>query len=293
MPQTQQLAELLKPENQEILDFSGSWYSEVAADVTDFSDPMWIIIPEFDSAHVWGPCIWQSRDANTLPQQGDLALATFDNRRNIWVPSWWPFTDNTSADVKPPKTSSKYPTPKPPAGGILKSVGGHPVEQRIQKGAGQGGGAGITVTSSVQRGVIHDTEGAGDYNGQIEFMASAYFPNFAIGTDNGQVRITQFEPIGVSSDATAAHDFEIMCQIEIIAPNGAANYTIGQWRSWLTPIKDALQGLMAASGVPMTYRGAPTNRGQNWAQSGWFGHIDVPDNDHTDPGTGFPWGDYL
>jgi hypothetical protein len=84
-----------------------------------------------------------------------------------------------------------------------------------------------------------------------------------------------------------------MCQIEIIAPNGAANYTIGQWRSWLTPIKDALQGLMAASGVPMTYRGAPTNRGQNWAQSGWFGHIDVPDNDHTDPGTGFPWGDYL
>jgi hypothetical protein len=294
MPQTQQLVELLKPENQELLDFSGAWYAEVAADVTDFSDPMWIIMPEFDTVHVWGPCIWQSRDATTLPQQGDLALAMFDNRRNIWVPSWWPFTDDTSATVKPPATTSTYPTPKPPAGGILKSVGGVPVGQKIQTGTGKGHGANVPVTTTTKRGVLHDTEGAGDYQGQIDFMAANYFPHFAIGVDNGQPRITQFVPLGMSADATQAHDFEIWCQIEIIAPSGAAvGYSKGDWRTWLKPISDALQGLMGSVGVPMVYQGNPANRGVNWANAGWFGHNDVPDNDHADPGTGFPWGDYL
>jgi hypothetical protein len=295
MAQTQQLVELLKPDNQELLDFSGAWYAEIAADVQDFSDPMWVFIPDFDKELVWGPCVWQSRDSQALPQQGDLALAIMDNRRNIWVPAWWPFTDNTSSTVRAPNPSSKYPPPTtPPAGGILKSVGGHPVEQRPQSGTGKGHGANVPVTTSVKRGVLHDTEGAGDYQGQIDFMAANYFPHFAIGVDNGQPRVTQFVPLGMSADATAAHDFEIWCQIEIISPSGSAvGYSAGDWRTWLKPISDMLQSLMGSVGVPMTYRGAPANRGQNWAQAGWFGHNDVPDNDHADPGTGFPWGDYL
>ena len=293
MTQTGRLAQLLQPQEED--DYDGAWFAIVAQDVSDANEPVWVTIPEYSENHVWGPGIWQG-NGQALPQQGDLALVIFDNRRNLWMISWWSYTDQTGETSLPPPKTKYPPSTAPPASGILKNVGATPVDQQkvtAGNGTGLGGGGNVAVTQPPLRGVIHDTEGAGDYNGTMEYSRDHYPPNFIIGSDGGKARITQFYPLGISSDATIAHDFEIWCQIEVMAPSGASSWTAGQWRAWLVPIKDALQQLMAASGVPMIYRGNPSNRGQNWSQAGWFGHIDVPDNDHTDPGAGFPWSDFL
>jgi hypothetical protein len=294
MTQTSILTNLLQ--NPEIDDYDGAWFATIAYDVADFNQPVWVVIPDASPTHYWGPCGWQSRDAQTLPQKDDLGIVVFDNRRNLWLIAWWPFTDNTGETTLPPP-KSKYPPKVDAVTGKVNSIGGIHVDQKtvtVHNGAGLGDGGGVPVTTTTKRGVIHDTEGAGDYQGQIDFIAANYPPHFAIGVDAGRPRITQFYPLGTSADATVAHDFEIWCQIEIIAPSGAAvGYTKGDWRTWLKPISDALQGLMGGVGVPMTYQGNPANRGVNWANAGWFGHNDVPDNDHADPGTGFPWSDYM
>ena len=67
------------------------WFGTFAKDVMDFTDLAPIIIPDFDTHLQWGPARWQTRDATTLPQKGDLCLVVFDNRRQPWVIAWWPF----------------------------------------------------------------------------------------------------------------------------------------------------------------------------------------------------------
>lgn len=308
MTQTGKLSQLLQ--QPEIDDYDGAWFATLAYDVGDFNQPAWVIIPDASPTHYWGPCGWQSRDAQTLPQKGDLGIVVFDNRRNLWLITWWPFTDNTGETTLPPPKTKPPPGQTPPASGNLSSVGGTTVEHKtvtVNNGTGGGLGGGRTVTTPTKRGVIHDTESGAIANGEgydaaIEYMRNNYPPHFGIGNDNGRPRITQFYPLGTSADGTVSagtdpnpahdHDIEIWCQIEIVAPTGASTFNNGDWRTWLTPIKDTLQTLMGSVGVPMTYQGNPT-RGLNWANAGWFGHMDVPDNAHGDPGAGFPWGDYM
>jgi hypothetical protein len=97
MSMTQQVAELLKPDNQDRDDYSGVWYGTVCPDgpahplPTDFNKPMYVVLPDFSPTHFWGPAIWQSRDAITLPEEGNICAVMFDNRRNVWVVAWWPF----------------------------------------------------------------------------------------------------------------------------------------------------------------------------------------------------------
>ena len=67
------------------------WYGTVAKTCTDITQAIPVIIPEFDPMLEWGPCLWQSRDATSLPAKGDRCLVAFDNRRNPWVVAWWPF----------------------------------------------------------------------------------------------------------------------------------------------------------------------------------------------------------
>lgn len=68
------------------------WYARISRDAADLSDLVPVIIPEFDEQLQWGPCRWQSRDDISLPAKGDEALVAFDNRRNPWIVTWWPFT---------------------------------------------------------------------------------------------------------------------------------------------------------------------------------------------------------
>lgn len=67
------------------------WRGTVAADVADFADKMYVIMPDFDPHLKIGPARWQARDAVSLPAKGDDCLVIFDNDREPWVPVWWPF----------------------------------------------------------------------------------------------------------------------------------------------------------------------------------------------------------
>lgn len=68
-----------------------AWYGKVARSATDLSDLIPVILPEFDPTLEWGPCRWQSRDLTSLPAKGDECLVIFDNHRNPWIVSWWPY----------------------------------------------------------------------------------------------------------------------------------------------------------------------------------------------------------
>jgi hypothetical protein len=94
------------------------WYATVTrpAPVVE-TDPLYVIIPDWDPKHKWGPCLWQPKvtryDANVaepadpahvgggaeaahivqlarriMPVVGSIALVLFDNRQNLWVVQW-------------------------------------------------------------------------------------------------------------------------------------------------------------------------------------------------------------
>lgn len=69
----------------------GTWRGVFSADVADFADRAYVILPEFDESFAWGPCRWQSRDAVTLPNRGDWCLIIFDNDKEPWIVAWWPY----------------------------------------------------------------------------------------------------------------------------------------------------------------------------------------------------------
>jgi hypothetical protein len=70
---------------------STAHYGTIAEAATDVTDPVSVILPDFDEELRWGPCFWQSRDAVSLPARGDRCLVMFDNRRTPWIVAWWPF----------------------------------------------------------------------------------------------------------------------------------------------------------------------------------------------------------
>lgn len=67
------------------------WAAVVAADVVDFTHLCGVIITAFDEHLTWGPYRWQPRDAVSLPAKGDSCLVIFDDNRDGWIVSWWPF----------------------------------------------------------------------------------------------------------------------------------------------------------------------------------------------------------
>lgn len=77
----------LKPPSGAVLTET-TWFAEVASDVSDLSDELKVIIPDFDLNYTWGPCFWYPPGPDTLPLQGDVCLVTFDNRMTPWVVAW-------------------------------------------------------------------------------------------------------------------------------------------------------------------------------------------------------------
>lgn len=78
----------LRPAQHDVI---GPHLGVIAVDAANLSDPLPVILPDFDADITWGPCRWQSRDAATLPNKGDTCLVIFDNRREPWIVAWWPF----------------------------------------------------------------------------------------------------------------------------------------------------------------------------------------------------------
>jgi hypothetical protein len=68
----------------------GTWAGRVATDAVDINDPVEVVIPAFSDTLRWGPCRWQARGDNILPERDDECLIQFDNYRQPWMSVWWP-----------------------------------------------------------------------------------------------------------------------------------------------------------------------------------------------------------
>lgn len=143
--------------------------------------------------------------------------------------------------------------------------------------------------TKVRRGVQHTTEGL-----TIEGALSAYkahndAPTFTVGHDaKGRVRMLQHVPLGEAARALENHPDGVetnrvtIAQIELVA--------VSQTKPWLPEpaVADALASLYAtlaaATGIPLVHVVNPDRAAMRWRRrSGWYGHADVPENNHVDP----------
>lgn len=159
-----------------------------------------------------------------------------------------------------------------------------------------------TVDLSVREGVLHTIEGSLE-SGLSVFRSRMATPHFTVGRDRtGRVRVIQHVPLGEPAAALknmaggVQTNFESEVQIEI------ADWS--KTRPWLPEqyVTDALANLLVALrrvvGIPLIHPFPDDPGRQPWATSrrpmrnagkwgrvpGWYGHIDVPENDHWDPG---------
>lgn len=150
-------------------------------------------------------------------------------------------------------------------------------------------------------GVLHTTEGSfeGAYN---EFKVK-YAPHFLVGRDKtGKVRIVQFASLGNWASALENHAGGVetnsiaVAQIELVA--------FSKQKPWQVDagVLDALASLLAAlhveCGIPLSRPFPDTMPPGVWASesfsrrhagywgriAGWYGHVEVPENSHWDPG---------
>jgi hypothetical protein len=137
------------------------WYGRFAKDVQDISDPAFIVLPDLDERHLWGPARWQARDAVTLPNKGDECMALFDNRRQLWIPSWW-----TGSPPTPPEISLDEITPGA-NGQWLRTLGGAAVWDTVTSMPPSGAAGGVLG------GTYPNPSFAADMATQVELDAEA------------------------------------------------------------------------------------------------------------------------
>jgi len=68
-----------------------TWAGKVAIAPTSPSGRIWVVLPDLDPHIRVGPCRWQTRNDTDLPARGDDCLVIFDNDREPWVVTWWPY----------------------------------------------------------------------------------------------------------------------------------------------------------------------------------------------------------
>ena len=173
----------------------------------------------------------------------------------------------------------------------LFSVGGIPVEKITDCKRSF-----VNANAQPPKGVLHTTEGS--WNGSMQvFKYNTGTPTFMVGRDgsqrqgvgyNGRLRIAQFMPIGEmaltlkNGSGGVETNRDCIVQIELVAHC--------QWDAWLpdpetTKLLNALmQELNNRFNIPMIHSGNGTRSSTRWTRmAGWFGHGEVPENDHTDP----------
>ncbi len=143
--------------------------------------------------------------------------------------------------------------------------------------------------------VLHTTEGG--FDGSLGIFKKHFAPHFLISPSV----IAQLIPLGTSGSALKAHNIDAMVQIEMA--------TFSKEEPWFPD--DALAKRVAAVmatccslfGIPLThpwkdgdwgkYGSNPHRSSGKWGKiPGWYGHIDVPDNLHWDPGN-LKWSELL
>lgn len=146
------------------------------------------------------------------------------------------------------------------------------------------------------KGVLHTTEGSWPSALSV-FRYNTGTPTFMLGRDgttrsgvgySGKLRLAQFMPIGEMAltlknlSGGAETNRDCLVQIELVA--------FCQWTPWLpdaetTALLAALmRELRDKAGIPLRRAGDGSRSVTRWINNaGWFGHSEVPENDHTDP----------
>ena len=146
-------------------------------------------------------------------------------------------------------------------------------------------------------GVLHTTEG--HWGPSLNVFTATGTPTFMIGYEKlrsagsnspaagARIRVAQFMPIGemaltlVNAAGGTETNRETVVQIELIG--------FSKWQKWspsapvLKVLADLFKQLHDACGIPLQRAGDGTRSVSLWdGRAGWFGHLEVPENDHTD-----------
>lgn len=145
-------------------------------------------------------------------------------------------------------------------------------------------------------GVVHTTEGS--FDSALAVFKQHYAPHFLVGPH----RIAQLIPLGVAAAALENHaggsetNAWAAVQIEVAGFSKTTPYTFGK------ATDDALAALLGAlraaeqiplarpfpdamPPLPWSTESFPRRHAGKWGTtSGWFGHVEIPENSHWDPG---------
>lgn len=152
-------------------------------------------------------------------------------------------------------------------------------------------------TAQEPNGVLHTTEGHWDPS--LNVFTSTGTPTFMIGHERlravgsnapasgSRIRVAQFMPIGEmaltlqNAAGGTETNRETVVQIELIG--------FSKFDKWSPPapvlkvLADLFRQLHDACGIPLQRGGDGTRNESLWdGKAGWFGHLEVPENDHTD-----------
>jgi hypothetical protein len=153
------------------------------------------------------------------------------------------------------------------------------------------------LVNAPRTAVLHTTEGG--WGGSERVFDRHFAPHFMLGTVNGQPYIEQYVPVGLIASSMKAspsypNNHMAIIQVECIGWSEEVSWQFKE------PSFDLLASFMetveAEYGVPLERawpdgvygraRSSDPHRYEGYfgTRSGWFGHGDVPANDHWDPG---------
>lgn len=139
------------------------------------------------------------------------------------------------------------------------------------------------------KGVQHTTEGSALEGALSRFESEMVGSTFIVGRDQKKKsRILQLVPLGFAAAALKhtgdpATNGIAIAQVELVG--------FSQYHLW-EPDREVEQMLAAlywqlqkSCTIPLKHTPNPHRNGAVWlATRGWVGHVDVPENDHVDPG---------
>lgn len=186
---------------------------------------------------------------------------------------------------------------------VLTSAGHYHVEQAGCPPTGP-----VTLTAP-RAGVLHTTEGPFE-SAYAEFRTH-YAPHFLVGRDKtSKVRIVQFVWLGHWASALENHAGGVETNTVAVAQIEVAAYS--KQKPWQLDagILDALASLLAElhteCGIPLTrpfpdampplpwaVESFSRRHAGKWGKvAGWYGHVEIPENSHWDPGA-YKWSELL
>lgn len=151
--------------------------------------------------------------------------------------------------------------------------------------------------SFTPKAVLHTTEGS--LESAMTVFGTRDQPNLLIGRDSksGKVRLIEYGGVGLMARAllhpigTPETNRACRYQIEVAGFRqiGAEIKLTPDQKTMDAEFRKVLAEVWAfvskEGGVPLKRGGDGSRSLSNWTtKSGWFGHVEVPNNDHTDPG---------